>query len=137
MKALLSVLILAALAPIALAAAASRTPQARPRLQPTPAGTNVRILETPAPAANVQPGAPVALEKMTVESSKLPTPPRPLDEPPPDSFSFTKGGLLHRKKFSGATVELSLRRWTDLLADDARFKPAPTRAELEFLRIKW
>ncbi|HYD85319.1 MAG TPA: hypothetical protein VEA63_14735 [Opitutus sp.] len=137
MKPLLPALVIALLTPIASAAQASGRPQARPRLQPMPAGTAIRIMETPAPAPNAEPGAAVALEKMTVQSSKLPSPPRPLEEPPPDSFSFTKGGLLHRKKFSGATVELSLRRWTDLLAEDARFKPPPTHPKLEVLRVKW
>ncbi|MDP3070785.1 MAG: hypothetical protein Q8N18_10875 [Opitutaceae bacterium] len=106
-------------------------PQARVRLQQTSQGAVAQV-EKPAP----DPGT-VTMDKVVVTDSKLPSTPTRRVEAEPTTFSLTRGGPITTGKIGTLPYEIGLWPWTDVMADDAKFKPARSRIDIEVVRIKF
>ena len=113
------------------AAPAGIKPQPRVRLQQTSQGAVAQI-EKPAPESDT-----VQMDKVVVTDSKLPATPNQRVEPEPTTFSITHGGPIMKGKIGKLPFEIGLWPWTDLMADDAKFKPARSRVDIEIVRIKF
>ncbi len=116
----------------ALSAAAS--PQPRVRLHREAGGTTAKVEEKSPPAAD---DSTVVAENYVVRESKLPSPPHPLREENRRSFSPREGGpLLRRTTATGLDLSLGVWRHADLFWEETLFKPQPTRAEFDVVRVK-
>ena len=132
-----TLLSLALISPLLSAESAATTgirPQPRVRLQQSSQGAVAQIEKSVMPAP--ESGA-VMMDKVVVAESKLPTTPNQRVEPEPTKFSITGGGPLMKGKIGPLPFEIGLWPWVDVMADDAKFKPARTRVDLEVVRIKW
>jgi hypothetical protein len=112
-------------------APATLKPQPRVRLQQTSHGVAARV-EKPSPDSST-----VLMDKVVVAESKLPAAPNQRAEPEPATFSLTRGGPIMTGKIRTLPFEIGLWPWTDVMADDTKFKPARTRIDIEVVRIKW
>ena len=106
-------------------------PQPRVRLQQTSEGAVAQV-EKPSSDSNA-----VLMDKVVVTDSKLPATPNQRVEPEPTEFSLTRGGPIMTGKIGKLPFEIGLWPWTDVIADDAKFKPARSRIDIEVVRIKF
>lgn len=118
---------------LALEVCASPAPQPRVKLQRDADGTASVVAEKTASPAD----ATTVLEKMTVTDSKIPAPPRPLQEYAGKYFSIRKGGPFYERSGKHFSVSFGLWHHRDEFAEDARFKAGATHATFDLLRIKW
>ena len=77
------------------------------------------------------------MDKVVVTDSKLPGTPNQRVEPEPTTFSVTGGGPILTGKIGALPFAIGLWPWVDVMADDAKFKPARSRIDIEIVRIRW
>lgn len=129
--ALLSLVFIAPLVAAESAASLGIKPQPRVRLQQTQQGAVAQV-EKQVPESST-----VLMDKVVVTDSKLPTTPNQRTEPEPTTFSLIRGGPITAGRIGRLPYEIGLWPWTDVMADDAKFKPARSRIDIEIVRIKF
>lgn len=138
MKVVTPVVFVLALTACAFAAEEKRadsvTPQSRVRLALTPEGAVAQVEKPAKPEANA---GTVMMDKVVVTDSKLAGVPLRAQEPEPKKFSLLRGGPMVEGRIGSLPFAAGLWAYDDLFKEDAKFRPQKTRADFDFLRIKW
>lgn len=138
MKVVTPVVFVLALTACAFAAEEKRadsvTPQPRVRLALTPEGAVAQVEKPAKPEANA---GTVMMDKVVVTDSKLAGVPLRAQEPEPKKFSLLRGGPMVEGRIGSLPFAAGLWAYDDLFKEDAKFRPQKTRADFDFLRIKW
>lgn len=95
--------------------------------------------ETPAVMAESAQGDPgvVTMERIEVTESRVPAVPDRIEPKQVKRFTPTEGGRIFSGRLGKLPVDVGFWPTENILAADSRFKPQPTRVDLDLIRIRF